>query len=220
MKCAIHQPNFFPWLGYFDKIKSCDSFVILDDAQIQKTGGTYTNRVALNVGGVSKNYTAPIVKSSLQINEIEFLANNWRDKLIKTLQANYAKSKNFKLYKDEIFEMISNKENNLALYNENVIFKICDLLKIDTTHIVKSSDMNITTTSTQRLIDICKDVKCDTYISGGGGDNYQEQELYDKHNIKLAYQEYKHPVYTQKSDDFIAGLSAIDYIFEGLENEY
>jgi len=218
MLCAVHQPNFFPWLGYLDKIKTSDKFVLLDDVQIQKTGSTYTNRVALNIGGISKNFTAPIIKNSLQINEIEFVKNNWRDKFIKTLQANYAKSKNFKIYKDFVFEVISYKENNLSLYNENAILKICNLLEIDTNHIIKSSNMNIQTTSTQRLIDICQEVKCDKYISGGGGDNYQEQELYDKYNIKLAYQEYKHPIYSQKSEEFIYGLSVIDYIFEGLES--
>jgi hypothetical protein len=216
MICAIHQPNFFPWLGYFDKIKNSDKFVILDDVQIQKTGSTYTNRVALNIDGISKNFTAPIIKNSLQINEIEFVKNNWRDKFIKTLQANYAKSRNFKIYKDFIFELISNKENYLALYNENIILRICELLNIDTQYIVKSSDINLTSTSTQRLIDICHKVDCDTYISGSGGDNYQEQELYDKYNIKLTYQEYKHPIYTQKNKEFISGLSVIDYIFEGL----
>jgi len=48
---AIHQPNFFPWLGYFDKIRQADVFVMLDSVQFQKTGGTWSNRVMLNFGG-------------------------------------------------------------------------------------------------------------------------------------------------------------------------
>ncbi len=98
MKCAIHQPNFFPWLGFIDKIKNSDKFVLLDDVQIQKTGGSYTNRVSLNISGASRIITAPIIKNSLKINEVEFVKNNWREKFVKTLQANYAKSKNFNIY--------------------------------------------------------------------------------------------------------------------------
>lgn len=43
MIVAIHQPNYLPWLGYFQKIAQSDIFVFLDDVQFTKGG--YTNRV-------------------------------------------------------------------------------------------------------------------------------------------------------------------------------
>ena len=48
---GIHQPNFFPWLGYFDKLCRSDIFVMLDDVQFSKTGGNWCNRVRLLEGG-------------------------------------------------------------------------------------------------------------------------------------------------------------------------
>ncbi|MBK8887840.1 MAG: WbqC family protein [Saprospiraceae bacterium] len=37
---AIHQPNFFPWLGYFYKMSKADVFVFHDNVQITKSGPT------------------------------------------------------------------------------------------------------------------------------------------------------------------------------------
>ncbi|MCS7151846.1 MAG: WbqC family protein, partial [Endomicrobia bacterium] len=36
MKVAIHQPQYLPWSGYFNKILQCDIFVFLDDVQYKK----------------------------------------------------------------------------------------------------------------------------------------------------------------------------------------
>lgn len=36
MICAIMQPTYLPWIGYFDLIDTVDHFVFLDDAQVLK----------------------------------------------------------------------------------------------------------------------------------------------------------------------------------------
>ena len=47
IKVAIHQPNFFPWMGYFHKIANCNTFVYLDDVQF--SGGSVTGRAKIMV---------------------------------------------------------------------------------------------------------------------------------------------------------------------------
>jgi len=39
MKIAIHQPQYLPWPGYFNKILQSDIFVFLDDVQYKKMSG-------------------------------------------------------------------------------------------------------------------------------------------------------------------------------------
>jgi len=216
--CAIHQPNFFPWLGYFDKIKKCDKFIILDHVQFPKTGGGgWSNRVAFNIQGRSQWFTAPINRPEglWSINETTFRDTHWRVKFKKTLQANYAKAPFFKKYREFIFELIDFSDNDLVAYNLNAIESICKLLNIDLTNkIVLSSSLSSQESSNEMLIALTKEVECDVYLAGGGADSYQDIELFDKANVGFEYQNFDHPVYAQVGDqEFIKGLSVIDYIF-------
>ena len=45
MRVGIHQLHYLPWLRYFEKIQSCDVFVVLDDIQFNKNGWQNRNRV-------------------------------------------------------------------------------------------------------------------------------------------------------------------------------
>jgi hypothetical protein len=219
---GIHQPNFMPWLGYFYKIKQSDIFIFLDNVQFPKTGGGgYPNRVAININKESKWVTAPIQRQSgtWDINQTNFQDNNWRKKIIATLQGNYAKASFFKENKDFIFSLIEFESNNLAEFNMNFILEVSNRLNFDT-KFVKSSDFDISTTSTQRLIDLIQKVDGNIYLSGSGGDNYQDKEMYEKENIKLIYNKMPKITYKQlKTDKFIGGLSIVDTIFNlGFDN--
>ena len=71
MLVAIHQPNFLPWLGYFDKIARADRFVILDSVPLQLTGGNYTNRVKMIVSGKPAWITMPLRRGHEARNRID-----------------------------------------------------------------------------------------------------------------------------------------------------
>ena len=195
---GIHQPNFMPWLGYFYKIMQSDVFIFLDDVQIQKTGASYTNRVSLNINAQSQYVTMPIKKESnnLNINQVKYFDERWKKKLLGTLQGSYAKAPFFKEHKKFIFDLIQFKADNISQYNINFIQSIARKLEINTIF-VKSSDYAISSTSTQRLIDLIKKVNGNIYLSGQGGDNYQEHKLFEDSKIKLVYNKMKKYEYKQ-----------------------
>jgi hypothetical protein len=223
---GIHQPNFMPWLGYFYKLYKSDVFIFLDDVQFQKTGANYTNRVSINMNGKSQYLTIPVKRYSgtWKINETQFNDEKWKKKVIGSLQSNYGKAKHFKENKDFIFDLINHKASNLAEYNIKIIKEFAIKLDI-TTKMLNSSDYKISTSSTQRLIDLIKNVGGNIYLSGSGGDNYQEHSMYEQANIKLIYNKIPFFQYEQyKSSEFIAGLSIVDAIFnigfERLKKEF
>jgi hypothetical protein len=214
--CVIHQPNFLPWLGYFQRLVKADVFVLLDDAQYQKKGSNYENRVQFNIGGEARWVSVPLFRPSGVQKSKELIINshNWQNKLINTLQTNYGRAPFFNNIKDDVFNIINFKTKNLYEFNYNALLKLCSLLDIDITgKMVYSSEYKLESTSTQRLIDLCKKVKADVYLSGAGGKLYQEESLYEKNHIKLEYQQFNHPIYQQTTDGFISGLSVLDALF-------
>ena len=85
---AGHQPNFFPWFGYFEKMLKCDLFVHSDDVQFPKQ--SYTNRVEIPIGGRSAFMTLPVRKGdNARIADKRYLKDPAViSKLVKTLRIN------------------------------------------------------------------------------------------------------------------------------------
>ena len=62
MICAISQPTFFPWLGYFDLIDQVDNFIFYDDVQIEKQSWGVRNKIKSN--NEFLYLTIPLLKST------------------------------------------------------------------------------------------------------------------------------------------------------------
>lgn len=212
---AIHQPNFIPWLGYFDKIGRSDTFIFFDDVQFPKTGGVWTNRVKFLVSGQPNWITAPIDRNysgTRKINEMHFHENNpWRDKARKSIESSYRKHP----YYDETIEMflplLLNKESNIADYNIHAITAIVDYLGLDASKLKRSSLSPFHTSSNELLCDLTLHAGGSSYLAGGGADGYQDEAVFVEKGVELRFQEYTPPVYSQKGrQEFVPGLSVVD----------
>ncbi len=214
MICTVHQPNYLPYLGFFDKASQSDLFIIYDTTQFKKNDWQNRNRLCSPEGW--QWITVSILHSFGQkINEVEIdhtkkpLKNNWSK-----IQTVYGKAPFFKQYAD-IFDDIYKKEYRyIADLNCDLITAISKILGLNTKFIRSSELPSIETKSTQALVDLCNIVSADTYISGSEGKNYLDTNLFDESKIELRFQNYKHPVYRQfNNPEFQAYMSIIDLIF-------
>ena len=214
---AIHQPNFFPWLGFFDKLVRCDKFIFLDDVQIPKTGGGWSNRVKVIASGNPKWITAPIDRDYhgfRELRETRFKNNqDWRSKMLCTITMSYRKASYFDETIELIKPLILNRDDMLASYNMHAILEIAQALSINTQKCTCSSYLNHSGKSNELLVSLVKNIGGNTYMYGGGAEGYQEQRVFDQSSISLLCQDFcSHPYPQHGVSKFIPGLSVIDLL--------
>lgn len=212
---AIHQPNFLPWLGFFDKLARADVFVLLDDVQFPRTSkGTWINRVKLLVGGEEQWVTVPIVRSTgstLPINEVLIDdAQPWRKKLGRTIELNYRRAHAYDEVDPLVSELLANGEGRIAAFNERNIRRLAQLLELDTSKIVRSSDIGADGQSTDLLIELTLAVGGTAYMPGGDAYRYQQDDKFAARGLELVPQAFEHPAYAQSVGAFVPGLSIVD----------
>lgn len=213
---AIHQPNFFPWLGYFQKIAQADVFVFMDDVAYPKSGnsmGSWTNRVKLLIQQQPTWVGCRVVREhGIQKIKDTLLDDKqpWREKIIKTIEYSYKKAPCFHEVMPWLRQMILRQEDNLAAYNIANIEEVTARLGLKAMF-ARQSDLKTTQKATDLLIEITQAVGGTAYLCGGGASGYQEDDKFEPAQIELIYQNFQHPVYFQQGNlSFFPGMSIID----------
>lgn len=212
MRIAIHQPQYIPWLGYFDKMDSSDVFVILDDVQYKKN--EWQNRNKIRNAESWQWLTVPVKYEFGQAMDQVKLeeGSGWRAKHLKSIELNYSRAPHYKEHQPFFADLYGKETRTIADVNTLFIEYLKTALGINA-KLVRSSELNIRTASTRRLVDICKALGGDTYLSGAGGAEYLDETMFSSSGIALEYQDYKHPVYKQVFEGFEPYMSVIDLLF-------
>ena len=212
MKAVIHQPNYFPYAGFFHKLSLADTFVIMDNTQYDKK---FTNRNKIIVPNGWIWISVPIKKDhKFSLNKYVEINNDvdWKKTHWQQIHRSYTNSKFFHLYHDYLNSLYTKNWDLLFELNFETLKKTIEWLGIKI-NVIKESELNVNGSSTERLVNICKAIGADTYVSGVGGHNYMNEDLFNKNNIKLEYQKFIHPLYDQHfSQSFIPDLSIIDLL--------
>ncbi|HKC69005.1 MAG TPA: WbqC family protein [Bacteroidia bacterium] len=212
-KIAILQSNYIPWKGYFDLIAKVDVFVIYDE--VQYTKNDWRNRNLIQTPNGPQWLTIPVRQESLnqKIFESKISANNWQRKHISSLQGNYSRAQFFNEYKERVFNLYECQSNFISEVNVLFIKGICELLGIKT-QIINSNELNLQGNRNIRLLEACKKLNADIYITGPAAKNYLQTDLFKQEAIEVEWMDYTgYKEYKQVYEPFSHGVTILDLIF-------
>lgn len=219
MILAGHQPEYIPYIGFFAKAAQADAFIFVDHVQFLKK--SFQNRNKIRVAPGSEGWTlltVPIVtagKRFQKINEVEVdNSTRWSEKHWKTILLNYGKTPYFSEHKDFFEELYMKQWNKLVDLNEDIIRYLFRAFGINIP-LFRSSDYDFKGAKTDLLVEMCDELKANTYLSGIGAKiaGYVEDEKFARQGLCHAYSNFRHPDYRQIYKPFIPCLSAIDLLF-------
>jgi hypothetical protein len=209
---VIHQPDFLPWLGFFDRWRRSDLYIVLDDVQFLRRGWHHRDKIKTAAG--VQWLTVPVMKKGkyLQlIREVEIdYSTDWRSKHLRTIEVNYKRACAFDYFIEKIKGIYNKKPRFLVELNLLLLQLMAEELGIDVPFVL-ASDYHVNSSSTRRLVELMKAVEGTHYLSGTGARNYLDESLFEQEGILLNWQQFNHPVYPQLHGDFVPGLSVLDF---------
>jgi len=209
---SIRQPGYLPFSGFFKKIQSSDVFVFLDDVQFEKNDWDNRNKIRTSNG--SMWLTIPVMhKFGQRLNEVKIDNNkNWNRKHLNALKLNYSNAPFFSKYWGKIESILEQRWEVLIDLNYSLIDYFISELNLPN-KTIKSSDLKINASGSEKLLKICQKLNTSIYLSGELGKNYLNEKIFANANIKIIYEKFEHPTYNQIYGKFIPNMSIIDLLF-------
>lgn len=216
---AILQSNYIPWKGYFDILRQADEFIFFDNAKYTKNDWRNRNQIKTPQGltwltiPVAGKHAA--VKQRIQ--DVHVKDSAWADAHLSLIRQHYTPAHCFA----DIFPFVeqlyaaTRHHEHLSAINRHFIARIAEFLEFDTRLTSATDYFSLqeldSFNPTQRLVELCRTVGANRYISGPAARDYMDTELFREHGIEIVWMDYSHyPVYPQLHGEFCPNVSIID----------
>ena len=169
MIVTIHQPEHFPYMGFFQKAKEAELLIILDTVNYRKNYFQNRNKIR-SLAGKDEWITVPVEKKATSKNIKDVMVSkdpNWRKKLVKKIY------ENLKFDATEFYSHEKLIDINMA--SIQWAFKKLDM----DTKFVYASQLNVDGAKSELLVNLCKEVNATKYISGPSGREYLDMPLFE-----------------------------------------
>ncbi len=221
MIVAAHQPNYLPWLGYFDRIRRAQLFILLDHVQFERQN--FQNRARIKAGSAARWITVPVHQKSRSELILEKLVFNggdekehWGRKTYLLLESTYARAPHFRDYAPTLKDIFMTRRWERLVDLNIALLKFCmDALSI-TTPLIRSSELKVSGAKSELVLNMCLAAKAKTYIAGmGASRHYLDVEAFKRSGVDVVWQDFRHPPYPQApaGSPHVPGLSVLDLLF-------
>lgn len=212
---VVEQPNYIPWLGYFDLVDRADVWVWYDDVQYTRRDWRNRNRVA--AGGEPIWLTVPVLNQEHQdklICEIEIDHQQpWVRKHLGTLRHLYRASPFFEPVFGLVCGHLEAAPKLLADLTIGLNEDLCRFLGIGAGFLRSSQMSGIEGAKDRRILSVCQRLGPSIYLSGPAARGYLTPEAFVREGIDLRYISYHYDEYPRGDQPPRTDLSIVDALF-------
>jgi hypothetical protein len=209
-----------PWRGMFEQVRLCEHFVFYDDVQLPLGGGrgrSFITRVQIKTSKGVDWLSIPVLRSGKGeqlINEASFLNLDWKREHLGKIEQAYRASPYFDLIYASIIKPIYQLETeSLSEFCINSMKKIWGALGFSPrTYLSSELGVSRELNASARVLEICKRLGADHYISGLGAMNYIDYSIFEKSDVQIKYMDYQFQPYPQMHGLFTPFVSIIDML--------
>jgi hypothetical protein len=209
---AIHQPEYFPWLGFLDKARRADVFVLLDIVQFDRSSLQHRAKVAGPNGIVW--LTIPFVHRFPQrIDEVVIADERWAIKHKKTLQACYGRAAGWPVAAPLLDEFFARSRRCLVEASVDSVNLLLGAFGVRRPRVVRASELGVDGTKADLVLAICTALDASRYLSGRTGAGYLDAAVFAEHGVEIEVQQFSPPSYGRLRDvpaDAAGGMSSLD----------
>lgn len=208
VKAMIHQPNYLPWRGWFEKARKADVLVLLDTVAFTKGGFTNRTRIRSEAARGWSWLTVPVRQFHGQrILGVQIDGDAWRRKHVAALEQAYGSSPLWPWLGGTVIRAtVEARYSWLADLNTMLLREVLEALGI-CVYTVNASELDAQGAGTALLADICRRVGADTYLAGGGAPSYLSYQIMADAGIEV-----EDATYATEADP---PLSVLDDYFRG-----
>ena len=209
---GIVQPNYIPWKGYFDMIRTVDEFILLDDVQYTHD---WRNRNLIKTKHGLKWLTIPVKATRLHtlVSEVRAVNTCWRRKHWNAIVHSYARAKYFDLYQQRLKELFLHRDE-MFITDINLAFlvEINSWLNISTP-LTLSSAYHTEGRKNEKILNLCKKTNASAYLTGPAAAAYLDKNILNDAGIEVRWMDYSnYPEYHQRFPPFEHCVSILDLV--------